>query len=239
MLDDVIRSIIQMFAPPLRAILWKSIGLSLALIIVVGIVLDRLIVQLIGAGGASLESTLGPQAHAPASALAWLLSIVTGLGIVAGSVFLMPAVTAVVGSFFADEIGAEVERENYPADAPGRALPLWLASWEGAKTALLALVIYLCAMPLMLFLGFGAVIFFLATAYILGREYFELAAMRLRPPAEAKLMRKRHAMTVYIAGLFIAAFVSIPIVNLATPLFAMAFMVHTHKRLSRRQVTSR
>ncbi|MGZ3289591.1 MAG: sulfate transporter family protein, partial [Xanthobacteraceae bacterium] len=33
-------------------------------------------------------------------------------------------------------------------------------------------------------------------------------------------------------GLFIAAFVSIPIVNLATPLFGMAFMVHMHKRLS-------
>ncbi len=76
-------------------------------------------------------------------------------------------------------------------------------------------------------------IFFLATAYILGREYFELAAMRFRPPAEAKLLRKRNAATVYIGGLFIAAFVSIPIVNLATPLFAMALMVHVHKRLSR------
>jgi uncharacterized protein involved in cysteine biosynthesis len=32
--------------------------------------------------------------------------------------------------------------------------------------------------------------------------------------------------------LVIAAFVSIPIVNLATPLFGMALMVHMHKRLS-------
>jgi uncharacterized protein involved in cysteine biosynthesis len=30
--------------------------------------------------------------------------------------------------------------------------------------------------------------------------------------------------------------VSIPIVNLATPLFAMAMMVHLHKRLSQRRV---
>jgi CysZ protein len=232
MIDAVVNSITQMFAPPLRAVLWRSIGLALVLIVVAGIALERVIVWLLGAGSATVETTLGSQAHGPMTALAWLLSFAAGLGIVVGSVMLMPAVTAVVGSFFADEIGAEVERENYPADAPGRALPLWLASWEGAKTALLALVIYLCAMPLMLFLGFGAVIFFLATAYILGREYFELAAMRLRPPAEAKLMRKRHALTIYIAGLFIAAFVSIPIVNLATPLFAMAFMVHTHKRLS-------
>ena len=45
-------------------------------------------------------------------------------------------------------------------------------------------------------------------------------------------MRKDNAATVFTAGLFIAAFVSIPIVNLATPVFAMAFMVHMHKRLS-------
>ena len=111
-------------------------------------------------------------------------------------------------------------------------MPLTVALWEGLKTALLAVVIYLCAVPLVLFAGFGAVIFFLATAYILGREYFELAAMRFRPPAEAKWLRKQNATMVFIGGLLIAAFVSIPIVNLATPLFAMAFMVHLHKRAS-------
>ena len=89
-------------------------------------------------------------------------------------------------------------------------------------------------MPFLLFAGFGVVIFFLATAWLLGREYFKLAAMRFRPPAEAKVLRKRHAATVYVGGLLIAAFVSIPIVNLATPLFAMALMVHVHKRLGGR-----
>jgi uncharacterized protein involved in cysteine biosynthesis len=56
--------------------------------------------------------------------------------------------------------------------------------------------------------------------------------MRFRPPNEAKMLRRRHARTVFVAGLFIAAFVSIPIVNLATPLFGMAFMVHMHKRIA-------
>jgi CysZ protein len=236
MLDDVIQALIQLFAAPLRAVLWKTIGLALALIVVAGIALDRLIVHLVGAGSASVESTFGPQAHLPASALAWFLSLAAALGIIAGSVFLMPAVTAIVGSFFADQIGDEVEREHYPADPPGKALPLALALWEGGKTALLAVLIYLCAAPLLIFAGFGAVIFFLATAYILGREYFELAAMRFRPPAEAKALRKRNAMAVYIGGLFIAVFVSIPIVNLATPLFAMALMVHVHKRLGARNL---
>jgi CysZ protein len=234
MLEAAANAIVQMFSAPLRAVLWRTIGLSALLIVAAGVALQRLIVHLVDLGGMSLETTIGPNAHEPVNVLAWILSIAAGLGIVAGSIFLMPAVTAIVGSFYADRIGEEVEREHCPADLPGKALPLPVAVWEGSKTALLAVLIYLCAVPLVLFAGFGAVIFFIATAYILGREYFELAAMRFRPPAEAKLLRKRNATMVFIGGLLIAAFVSIPIVNLATPLFAMAFMVHLHKRASAR-----
>jgi CysZ protein len=232
MLDAASKALAQMLSPPLRAVLWKSVGLALALIIVAGIALDRLIVWLLGAGSASVETTLGPNAHVPANVVAWILSIAAGLGIVVGSVMLMPAVTAFVASFFADEIAEEVEREHYPSDPPGVRLPLGLAVTEGGKTALLAIVVYICATPFLLLAGFGALIFFFAVAWLLGREYFELAAMRFRPPQAAKALRRRNAGTVYVGGLLIAVFVSIPIVNLATPLFAVALMVHVHKRLS-------
>jgi uncharacterized protein involved in cysteine biosynthesis len=238
MLDDAVKAFTQMLSPPLRAVLWKSIGLALLLVIVAAIALDRLIIWLAGAGGASLETTFGPPAHLPVSAFAWVLSIAASLGILAGGILLMPAVTAFVAGFFADQIADEVEREHYPADPPGVALPLWRAILEGGKTALLAVAIYVCAAPFLLLAGFGAVIFFLATAWLLGREYFELAAMRFRPPNEAQALRKRNAATVYAGGLVIAAFVSIPIVNLATPLFAMAFMVHVHKRIGGTKLTA-
>jgi uncharacterized protein involved in cysteine biosynthesis len=45
-------------------------------------------------------------------------------------------------------------------------------------------------------------------------------------------MRKANAAYVFLCGMAIAVFVSIPVVNLATPIFAMAFMVHVHKRMS-------
>jgi CysZ protein len=149
-----------------------------------------------------------------------------------GGIFLMPVITSVVASLFVDDIAELVEREHYPAERPGIALPFSQAMLEGGKTALLAILVYLVALPFVLFAGAGFLIFFIATAWLLGREYFELAAMRFRSPAEAKAMRKDNAATVFTAGLFIAAFVSIPIVNLATPVFSMAFMVHMHKRLS-------
>ena len=234
MLDDAAKAIAQMFSPPLRAVLWKSIGLALALVVLLAVAIERTIVWLVGTGGTSAEIALGPHAHLPIEVIAWLLSIAAGFGIVVGSVMLMPAVTAFVASFFADQIAEEVERAHYPADPPGKALPLAQAVLEGGKTALFAIAVYLCALPLLLFAGLGAVVFFLATAWLLGREYFELAAMRFRPVEEAKAFRRYHATSVFIAGMIIALFVSIPVVNLATPLFATALMVHMHKRLSRR-----
>lgn len=239
MLNDAAKALSQMVSPPLRAVLWKSIALALALIIVVAILLDWLIIWLIGVLSAWVQTGLGSSAHLPVNGIAWLLSVAAALGIIAGSVLLMPAVTAFVASFFGDQIAAEVERSSYPRDPPGVALPLQRAILEGGKTALLAIVVYLCAVAFLLFAGAGAVIFFLATAWLLGREYFELAAMRFCPPDEARALRKRNGATVYMGGLLIAAFVSIPIVNLATPLFAMCLMVHVHKRISARQAIAR
>ena len=178
------------------------------------------------------EAMLGPGFHTTLNVLAWIISIAAGLGVVLGGIFLMPAVTSLIASVFVDDVAEHVEREHYPAERPGNALPLGVAIPEGIKTALLTILVYLIALPFVLFAGAGFLIFFIATAWLLGREYFELAAMRFRSPAEAKAMRKDNAATVFTAGLFIAAFVSIPIVNLATPLFGMAFMVHMHKRLS-------
>ena len=232
MLDAAVKALTQILSPQMRSILWRSIGLALALVTVLAIGLQRLLSWFAVNGEAWLEALLGPGFHTSINVLAWILSIAAGLGVVLGGIFLMPAITSLVASIFVDEVADHVEHKHYPADAPGVALPLGVAIPEGIKTALLTVLVYLIALPFLLFAGAGFLIFFFATAWLVGREYFELAAMRFRSPAEAKAMRKHHAATVFTAGLFIAAFVSIPIVNLATPLFGMALMVHMHKRLS-------
>jgi len=234
MLDAAFKALAQMFSPPFRRILLKSAAIALLLIVVTAIGLHRVLVWFTESGQAWLQTTFGLTTTAPLTVLSFVLSVAAALGIVAGSIFLMPAVTGLMASFFADDIAEEVERRHYPGDPPGHALPMVPAVWQGVQTALLAVLVYLIAMPSLLLAGFGAVIFFLATAFLLGREYFQLAAMRFRPPAEAKRLRKANQGSVFLAGLFLAAFVSIPILNLATPLFGTAFMVHMHKRLSGR-----
>jgi CysZ protein len=238
MFSAAAKALAQMFTPPFRAVLLKSIGLAILVLIIFGIGLHRLLGWLAGIGEVYLEGVAGQGMATPLHALLWVLAIMAGFGLVAGAVFLMPAVTSFVASFFSDEIAAEVEHMHYPADPPGVPISLTRATIEGVKTGLLALLVYLIAMPFVLFAGLGLLIFFIANAYLLGREYFLLAAMRFHPVEEAKALRRLHHATIFTAGLFIAAFVSVPILNLATPLFGTAFMVHMYKRLigSRREL---
>ena len=94
----------------------------------------------------------------------------------------------------------------------------------------------LAALILLFVPGINIAAFFLVNGYLLGREFFEFAAMRFRPEAEAKALRRQHAMTVFLAGLVIAGFLAVPFLNLATPLFAAAMMVHLHKAIAAREV---
>jgi CysZ protein len=87
--------------------------------------------------------------------------------------------------------------------------------------------------------GVNLVAFFLVNGYLLGREFFEFAAMRFRSPDEAREFRVKHALTVFLAGLVIAAFLAIPLLNLLTPLFAAGMMVHLHKLISHRETSLR
>src|SRR5262249_20452363 len=152
----------QMFAPALRRVLVKAVGLALILITIIGILMHRVLAAWAESGANWAEQATGVAPHAAWSAVAWILSVMAGLGIITGALFLMPAVTAFVGSFFVDEIAEAVEREHYPADPPGRALPFFRALIEGMQFAGLALLVYLCALPFILFAGLGVIILFLA-----------------------------------------------------------------------------
>ena len=88
------------------------------------------------------------------------------------------------------------------------------------------------ALALLLVPGINAVAFLGANAYLSGRQYFEFAALRYRPSAGAEALRRTHAGRVTAGGLCVALFLSVPILNLLTPLFATSLMVRMHRRLA-------
>ena len=217
MIEDALDAFAQIFTPPFRATLLKSLGLTIGLLVVIWLGLDRLFVYFI---------------HVETSWLATILSVLVGLGLVVGLAFLIAPVTSLVAGFFLDDMAAIVERTIDPAGAPGKPIPAGAAAIFALRFAGLSILVNLVALALLFAPVVNIVAFLGANGYLLGREYFELAAMRFRVPDEARAMRRHYALRIFLAGLIIAGFVAIPILNLCTPLFATAFMTRVHKRLA-------
>jgi CysZ protein len=218
------RALNQIFSAPFRAVLWKSLALTLVLLGLLWAILTRLF-------SAWLDNSAVVASHPIVETYAVLLA---GIGLVVGLGYFIPPVSMLVASFFLDDVAEKVEVEDYPADPPGRALPVPTALAEAAKFALTMLAVNLVALIFVFVPGVNLVAFFVANSYLLGREYFALAAGRFRPLPEVRELRGRHPGTILAAGALIAAMVLVPVLNLLTPLFGTALMVHLHKRLTAR-----
>lgn len=214
------RAISQVFEPPFRKIFWKMLGFTLAVLLLIWIALQGLV-----AGFVDL----------PYPWLDTVISILTGVGAIIGLGFLIAPVSALFAGLFQDEIADIVEKEDYPADRPGTAMALGPSIVLTLKFTGVVILGNLFALMLLLVPGINLVAFFLVNGYLLGREFFEFAAMRFMPPAEARRLRKARGGTVFLAGLVIAGVLAVPILNLITPIFATIFMMHLYKRLASRQ----
>lgn len=217
MFQDAIAAFRQVFSPPFRSVLIKSIGLTLALLVVAWFGLERLIAYFV-----TVETGW----------MATAISVLAGLGLLLGMIFLVAPISALVAGFFLDELAERVEVSSNPQWPAGLALPAGQAMGLAARFALLTLAVNIGALMLLLIPGVNAMAFISANAYLMGREYFELAAMRYRSVDEAKALRRKHAPYLFIAGLPIALLLSVPVLNLITPLFGAAYMTRVHKRVS-------
>ena len=214
----------QVFSPPLRAILWKSLGLTLGLLILVWFGLTRLIQWFQASHHISEQYPL-------LDSLAYFLA---GFGLFVALAYIMPAVSILVAGFFLDDAAEIVERTDFPNDPPGVAIPFGTAMLYALRFAGLTLLVNLAALIIFFVPLVGIAAFFAANAYLLSREYFEMAAARFRPVPEAVEMRRHFTPTTLAGGAMLAGMMVVPVVNLLTPLFGIALMVHLHKRLARR-----
>jgi CysZ protein len=229
LIQAAFRAWAQVFSPALRAVLWKSLALTAALLALVWLALTRLL-------SAYLETHHLSAQYPVLDGFAFFLA---GAGLFVALAYLLPAVSALVAGYFLDEVAEVVERSDFPEDPPGQALPVGQALLYGLRFAGLSLAVNLAALVLFFVPVVNVGVFFAANAYLLSREYFELAAGRFRPVSEASRLREESRGTVLAAGAMLAALVMVPILNLLTPLFGVALMVHVHKALARRALADR
>lgn len=217
MIQAAIEALRQTFSPLLRGVLLKSIGLALLLLVALAIGLEALLARFVDWPSYPwIETTL---------------AVIAGLGLLFGIVYLVPAVSSAVAGLFMDEVAEKVEAASYPGDPPGQAQPVVRSLLYSARFFGVVLAVNLAALLLLLVPGVNIIIFYVANAYLLSREYFEMAAMRHRSPEAASAFRRAHARDVFIAGLLISPLLLVPIVNLIMPVFGTAFMVHYCRRL--------
>lgn len=223
-------SLANLFAPETRSVFWKVLGLTIVVLIGLWVALREAFFAYVWPYFAQLMPTVPDWA----GWLTFILAIFAGLGLALALALLIAPVTALIAGIFLDDVAEVVERRDYPADPSGQALPLGAALVESAKFLGVVIVGNIIALFLLFVPGINLIAFFLVNGYLLGREFFEFAAMRFRPAAEAKAFREKHRGTVFLAGLLIACFLAVPFVNLLTPLFAAGMMVHLHKAISRK-----
>lgn len=219
MIRDVAAALTEILSPPFRAVLWKVLGLTVGLLVLAVLALHQGLLALV---------------HLPYPWLQTVASVLAGLGLIVGSVFLVAPVSAIVAGFFVDDLAERVEAEVDPLGPKGQPLSLGKSVWLGVRFGLLSLGVTLMALILLLVPGINAIAFLAANTYLFGRQYFEFASLRFRSYEETDALRRRYWPEVMLAGFCIAFFVSIPVVNLLTPLFGTALMVRVHKRLDQR-----
>lgn len=220
MIDAARLALADILSPPFRAVMWKSLGLTIGLLFLVWLGLEALLGWLV-----DIES------------YPWIetvLSIVAGVGLLIGLAFLVAPATSLFAGLFTDEIAGLVEREHYPGDPPGTDVPVLAGLRDTIVFTGVVILVNLVALVLLLVPGINLVAFFVGNGYLLGREFFEAAARRFYAREDARALRQANGGRVFLGGLVIALFMAIPILNLLTPMFATAFMVHVFKRVERR-----
>lgn len=148
------------------------------------------------------------------------------------SVFLMVPVAAAFIGIFLDDVADAVEAKHYPALPPVARIPFSESISETLKfLGLLLLVNIIAFIFALIFAPFAPLIFWAVNGLMLGREYATLTARRRMSRAQVHAFRKRHSITIWLAGICMAVPLTIPVMNLIVPILGVAGFTHLIHRL--------
>jgi CysZ protein len=172
-------------------------------------------------------------------------AIVGGLASIVLAVLLFPMVAMITGGVLFDVAAGRVEKLRFPKAAPGRFMKPHEGALAGLKIAGPALLLNVLALPLMFIPIVNVIAFTTLNAFLMGREYFSLAALRYGDWEKVRALRIRFPLTIILAALLPAFLVALPtflpiapfliplvaIVSFPAPLLGAAVMVRLHQAL--------
>lgn len=215
MIDTISTSISDLMSKPFRSVVLKSVGLTILLLVAALFAMPLL----------AANTGYSPFPYSD-MVFAWL----AGIGTFLAMSYLIVPITALFAGLFLDQIADVVEQHHYPDRPKGVAMPFASSLWVGIKFMLIVLASNILLLPFIFLGGLGLVLIYLVNGYLLGREYFELAALRHHNVEDVKHLRARNQMMIYGVGLLIAVCATIPYLNLFVPVFATSLLVHIYHK---------
>jgi len=232
MIQGLVKAVGQLGDADLRKILWRAVALA----VLVFAALWGLSWWLLDWAGGGLVAWLGTDGF-----LGGLIEGLVELGglaaVLIASFLLFPAVIGMAQGVFLEEAAGVVEGRHYPDLPPAAEQPILEAVRDALSLTLTTVVVNVVILPVYLILSLvpplNVILFYALNGYLLGREYFEVVAVRRLTHDRVRTLRRRHRGRLTAAGVVIAVMLTIPLVNLLAPVVATAFMVHVFERLRR------
>lgn len=225
-IGDVFKALGQIGDRRFRSILFRSIGLTLILLIAA-----------VWGGDWLLDAVLPISFSLPYFGEISLPELPNwlsfgALGILA--IFaIIPVATIIIGVFL-EQVADAVEARHYPSLPPARDIGVGEMAWEIIRFLTLVIVVNLLALIIYFASNLLApVIFYLINGLLLGREYFHLVAARRLPRAEADRLRRANRIGNWLTGTLLAIPLTIPIFGLIIPILGVAVFTHRFHRLNK------
>ncbi|MBO9714504.1 EI24 domain-containing protein [Sphingomonas sp.] len=154
--------------------------------------------------------------------------IVTIVVIIFAHWLLFRAIAIAVVGIFADEVVEAVEKRRYPAAfASVRKVPFHRSLAMGLRSGLRAIGYNILFSPLYLVANFAApVVFFVVNAWLLGKDFGDMVAVRHMPEADLPQWRRRTRLRRLGVGAVGTALLLVPVVNLIAPILGAAMAAH-------------
>ena len=226
-LTDFLKALGQMDDRAFRRVLFLGLGLTVAFFVAIYAGLLWLI-EIFADGPVTLPFI---------GEVTWIGNLLGwgGLGLmILMSIFLMIPVASAITSFFLEDVADAVEAKHYPTLMPTPRVPIFDALRDTINFFGVLVGANLLAFVAYAMLPFLALpIFYALNGYLLGREYFTLAAMRREGRAGAQAMRRKHGAEIWMAGILMALPLTVPIMNLFIPILGAATFTHLYHRLAR------
>jgi len=211
MFGNLLRAVGQLNDPAIHRVIALSIGATLALFLI-----------LLGLSGWLIT-------HTALFQTGWLegvADVASGLLALLLTWTLFPAVVVAVSSLMLEGVARSVEKRWYPQLGPARPQPLWEGIWNSIKFLGVVLLLNLLALPIYFVPVLGQLTYYSLNGYLLGREYYELVALRRLDGPRMRYLRSEGRLGLFVVGAIIAFISVVPFVNLLVPIVATAFMLH-------------